>query len=164
MEISKLDRLKLSNQYLILEKLYPAEADYFSKQRKIVQEGYIGLYKNLFSNIDSEVSTEVTQEVLDILNMYRAITYSYQKIVGNKDIPESKYIFRGFDGNEEVEHLAFAEFFIFDMNRFPELRYGNEHADINSHCSSLNRYRRMLKRWNGKNNLTMKQIDELFEA
>lgn len=170
MELSKLERLKLVNQYLILEKLYPEEADYFANHRKAVQEGYKLHYKWIFENIDKEMSEEECREVLDILEMYRAITWSYMDIKGVKEISEYKYMFPGFDGNNEPEQLSYASYFIFDLERYQELLYGKEYASLNSHAPKLEQYRRMLEIWKsygGKTNamrLTLEQIDKLLEA
>lgn len=169
MELSKLERLSLINQYLILEKLYPEEADYYAKHRKAVQEGYKLHYKWLFENIDNEMSEDDCREVLDILEMYRAITWSYMDIKGVKDISEHKYMFKGFDGNNESEQLAYASYFIFDLERYQELLYGKEYASLNSHMPTLDRYRRMLALWDsfdGKKTmrLSLDKIDELLEA
>lgn len=40
MELSKLERLNLINQFFILEKLYPEDANYYATHRKAIQEGY----------------------------------------------------------------------------------------------------------------------------
>ena len=48
--------------------------------------------------------------------------------------------FRGFDGNNEGEHLSIALFLIEEMNRFSKFK-GRE---LNSHSPTLERYRRML--------------------
>lgn len=40
MKLTKVERLILSNQYSILEKLYPEEAEHYHLQKKIVENGY----------------------------------------------------------------------------------------------------------------------------
>lgn len=39
-KMSEIERLTLVNQFLILEKLYPEEADYYEKNRIALQQGY----------------------------------------------------------------------------------------------------------------------------
>ncbi|MFA0674070.1 YfbU family protein, partial [Vibrio sp. 10N.222.51.A6] len=40
MKLDKKERLALVNQFLILEKLYPEEADYYAQHRQAISEGY----------------------------------------------------------------------------------------------------------------------------
>lgn len=48
--------------------------------------------------------------------------------------------FRGFDGNNESEHMGIARFLIDDLERFSTLKG----RDLNSHMPSTETYRRML--------------------
>jgi hypothetical protein len=115
------DRLIIANQLKILEKLYPEEAESYSTQRKAIEKGYKLHYSWLTEWFYEEMPEDECREVLDILEMYRAITFSYQKAQDKKGLEESKIKFRGFDGNEESKQFGYAMYFIADLGRYDEL-------------------------------------------
>lgn len=81
MKLSKVERLMLVNQYLILEGLYPDEKEFYANNRKAIEEGFELHYSDLFAGISDKTLTEKEcREVLDILDMFRAITFSYEKL------------------------------------------------------------------------------------
>ncbi len=167
MELSKLERLNLTNQFLILEKLYPEEADHYAKHRKALEEGYVLHYQWIFNHLHPEMSEVECREVLDILEMYRAITWAYLDGNKTKDVGDHKYRFPGFDGNEECEQLAYASYFIVDLGRYSELNYDREYPSFNSHVEMLPKYRAMLASWNQldtseRMRLPLAQVDELL--
>lgn len=96
----------------------------------------------------SEQSTpDIVKEVLDILEMWSTIEYSYEQLTGKektvleeKAKPFGKPKFEGFDGNNESEHMGTASFLVNKLDRFDEFKGRN----FNSHSRSLNNYRRML--------------------
>jgi len=49
----------------------------------------------------------------------------------------------GFDGNSEATHLAYADYFINGLGRYPELQTPN----LNSHTATNDRYPKMLVIW-----------------
>lgn len=167
-EITKIDRLSLINQFLILEKLYPEEAEYYEKNRLALEHGYKAHYKTIFEHLWDEMSEDKTREVLDILEMYRAITWSNSDLNKSKEV-DSKYLFPGFDGNEESDQLSYCHYFIINLERYQELIINPEYPDFNSHCLMLPRYRRMLSVWRQEREqhslkLTPGQIDKILEA
>ncbi|MDU6983957.1 MAG: YfbU family protein [Terrisporobacter othiniensis] len=146
-KLSRIERLMLSNQYRILEKLYPDEAEYYENNRKAIEEGFELHYDDCFSVLSEDIMTEdECNEVIDILNMYRALTFSNKEEYG---IDSYDIKFDGFDLNDEYEckRVVYARYFINDLDRFHELKYGNNYADCNSHCLRMDKYRRMLKIW-----------------
>lgn len=167
MELTKKERYIISNQLKILEALFPDEASYYAEQRKAVEYGYELHYSWLTENIDDDVLTEdECKEIVEILNMYRAITFSYNKFENKSDIKRDKIRFIGFDGNEETKQYSYVNYFIIDLDRFKELRNDSEYPDFNSHSPMLDRYRKMLQQWKSfsdKNNLTEDQIKSILE-
>lgn len=103
--------------------------------------------------------------MLDILSMYRAITYSYQKLPDKTGIEEWATKFPGFDGNEEARLLGYCRWYCeSDGGKFKELDRGD---DFNSHAPLLPAYRRMLAEWeksNDKNHLTQMDIIRITNA
>tara|TARA_R110001599_G_scaffold153651_1_gene338958 strand:- start:2751 stop:3239 length:489 start_codon:yes stop_codon:yes gene_type:complete len=162
--MDKLKRYELINQLLILEKLYPEEADYYAKNRKALENGYELHYSWLTENISDGLSEEECKEVLDILDMYRSITFSWQRLHEGEELPENLK-FQGFDGNNETALMGYVQYFIIDLGRFDELTYGKEHPYFNSHGHMLGQYRRMLSVWKQYGlDLTEDQITSIMEA
>jgi len=92
------------------------------------------------------------QETCDILDMFRILTPSYEKLsdedkarVQREAAPfGDDYKFQGFDGNND-EHYGIAGYLVEDLERYGEL---NKH-NLNSHSSTtLPTYRRMLAQFN----------------
>ncbi len=166
--MTDIERLSLINQFLILEKLCPEEADYYEKNRIALEQGYKAHYKTIFEHLWDEMSEESTKEVLDILEMHRAITWSVADLDKNNEL-KSKYVFRGFDGNEESEQLSYCHYFIVNLERYQELVQNPEYPDFNSHCNMLSKYRRMLAVWKEEKEqyelrLTLEQIEKIWSA
>lgn len=146
MEFSVKERLALINQYKILVKLYPEEADYYEKQVSIFQNGYCLHYESDIRNIDKNgVSSEESIEVLEVLSLYRVIYDSYQNITDKEGINKNDINFRGFDALSEVNQYNYLNFRAEEENLFKELNLKNR--DLDTHCPMLKTYRLMLKEW-----------------
>jgi hypothetical protein len=167
MHLDEKDRLIIANQLKILEKLYPEEAEYYAHHRKAVEEGYSLHYSWLVEHFYDEMSEDECKEVLDILDMFRAITFSLNKLndTSRLDVPRLK--FRGFDGNHETRQFSYTQYFISDLGRYEELKYGAESGYFNSHAPMIDAYREMLKRWrdNGKSfEMSKSELAALIES
>ena len=147
MKLSRLERLMLSNQYRILEKLYPDEmAGKFEKTRLALERGYTLLYSVGMNHIHDEFKEEECREASNILDMYRALTDAYNNLEDKSGIDESKVKFPGFDGNDEAAQLSYVTFLIEEENRFQELDRGK---GFDSRYPMLPQYRSMLEKWKG---------------
>jgi uncharacterized protein YfbU (UPF0304 family) len=167
MHLNPKDRLIIANQLKILEKLYPEEASYYAQHRKAVENGYSLHYSWLVEHFYEEMTEAECREVLDILDMYRAITFSYQKLADPSGIDEYWLRFRGFDGNNESKQFSYVQYFISDLGRFEELKYEADYPDFNSHMPTLEKYRQMLAHWHshGKSfDLSKDELTELLEV
>lgn len=164
MELDLKERLSLINQFLILEKLYPEEAVHYQKHRKALEEGYTLHYDWIVQNLWEEMTEDECREVLDILDMYRSIIFSRND--NASDLSEDEVSFKGFDGNNETNQLAYARYVIEDLGRFDEIKKLG--AGIhNSHIPMLHKYRRMLSKWNeypSKHSMSHEQIINLLEV
>jgi uncharacterized protein len=97
---------------------------------------------------EEQKDPEIVKEVIDILDMWSFIEYSYEQlskedklIVEEQAKPFGKDPkFPGFDGNNESEYMGTAHFIIDDLDRFESFKGRN----LNSHCPSIDGYRRML--------------------
>lgn len=147
MELSKKERLGLIYQLRILEALYPDEAEHFSEKRTALENGYSLHYEWLVESINDDMSPEECKEVLNILDMYRAITFGLKKLPNNDTLKTHHMAkFHGFDGNNEGQLMGYVRYFIMDLGRFEELKEG-KFPSFNSHMPMLDTYRRMLKVW-----------------
>lgn len=163
MDLSEKERLILYNQYRILEKLYPDEEKDCQLAQKILLEGYELEYDELITMM-GDVSREVCKETIDILQMFRSLFFSYEKLEDKSGIDEYDVKFQGFDGNEEGEYYSYAEFFILDKKRYEEFNK----CEINSHCNKLPQYREMLSVWRQfkrfTSDLTKEQILDIISS
>ena len=151
MDLSKKERLTWIHQLRILEALYPDEADYYAKQRTALENGYTLHYDWMLEHLSDGLTEGECSEVLDILEMYRAITFALEKIDDDDDLKEHYLAkFAGFDGNNETELMGYTRYFIVDLDRYSELRRG-EYPYFNSHAPMLERYRAMIVRWESIN-------------
>jgi uncharacterized protein len=167
MNLTRLEHFTLANQFKILAKLYPQEADFYVQHQKIMEDGYSYHYDDCMENISGdELSEEQCKEVLDILEMHSNLIISWGKLKDKAGITEEDVRFRGFDGNNESHYMGYASFFLNDMNRYDELPHGA--AKLNSHMATLWRYSAMLQKWRelGKENhsLTAEQIRSILDA
>ena len=147
MELTKKERLGLIYQLLILEALYPDNAEDYAKHRTALEKGFVLQYDWMTEYLNDELSEEDCREVLNILDMYRAITFGVAELPADDEVRKHHLAkFPGFDGNNETHQMAYVRYFVVDLNRFSELRQ-DEYPYFNSHCPMLDTYRRMLERW-----------------
>jgi uncharacterized protein YfbU (UPF0304 family) len=167
MELSKKERLAFIYQLRILEALYPNEAANFANHRTALENGYALHYDWIIDHLSNEMSEEECREVLDILDMYRAITFGLKKLDEGDTLQEHSLAkFSGFDGNNETEQMGYARYFIVDLDRYSELKQG-EYNYFNSHTPMLDTYRKMLEQWRRVDNrfdLSREQIAAIFGA
>ena len=96
---------------------------------------------------EDQETPEIVKEVLDILEMWSFIEYSYSQLNDeDKALLETDATpfgkdpkFYGFDGNQETEYMGTASFVVNELDRFEEFTG----RSFNSHCPSLDGHRRM---------------------
>lgn len=150
-KLSHLERLMLANQFAILSRLYPDEAEYYDNCRVILASGFEKEYAGILQRFaESEVSEEICDEVLEILDMFDILRRSYDSLEKSEKerVEEQGIDFPGFDGNNEIEHLCYAQWFCGDEEgrSVPgrEKRFELLHPIRNSHGPTIEMYRRML--------------------
>lgn len=160
--LSKAERLILINQYRILEKLYPSEVEDLKLTREALESGYTIEYPD----IEDEVPEEIAREVLDVLDMYRAITFGLRKLPDDDELRKHfSAKFRGFDGNEEGPRYGYAHYLVERRGDWPELKGSGD--GCNSHSNTLYRYRPMLRAWEqcaSKYEPTREDLVAIFDA
>jgi uncharacterized protein YfbU (UPF0304 family) len=153
---SKKDRLLLINQYKILAAIETDSKSHYEELIEILENGYSIFYNLVEDWIDDDMSEEDGKFVLDILDLYRAIE-DLKRSSKNKDLLEHHLgFFRGFDGNNETQFMAFCRFLIEKQGKFAEQKpYLLRNDNLNSHSPMVEIYRRMLIR--------SKQIPSIWE-
>ncbi len=167
MKLTKKERLSFINQLLILEALYPDEAESYAKDRIALQEGYTYHYDWMVEHLYDELSEEQCREVIDILDMYSEIAWGLEKLDEGDELKKHhRARFPGFDGNHETHLMAYVRYFVVDLDRFSNLKR-DEYPYFNSHCPMLDTYRKMLERWrafDSRHQLNREKIAALLEA
>ena len=147
MELDKKERLLFSYLLRILEKLEPEEAEYHARNRKAIEHGYKLHYNWITENLYDEMPEEECKFVLDVLDMYRSLNYSYESNnLSDEDLKE-RIRFRGFDGNNETRFMGYAHYFMHDLDRYNELHDRSDYPNYNTHHPTLKKYTRMIEKW-----------------
>ena len=176
MQFSRKERLFLVNQYRILQKLSESESE--KKEYENLIEALVSGYRIHYHDFFEEFSTvdmpeEDSQYVLDILEMYRGIIFSYMKLMRDKvkiSIRPEDIVFPGFDGNDrkESQYLNYTNYFINSLGRYEEINKINKGNFSAGNCT-CNKYDRMLSIWReldsiGRYFMGEERIKELLNA
>lgn len=152
------DRQVLSLLHRILARVLPEDAndvdgdmDYQLGRARVLEAGFTGEYWQEVAGFRTELSKRDCDRVLDILDMFRVITYSIKRLEeqGTPVDEDLAYAleFHGFDHNDGLEsHMAsYVEYLMSDGRRWSELRPQlQRNDDGNSHHRALGAYTRML--------------------
>ena len=149
MEISKVERKILAQQFKILALLEPSERGAYENRQEILESGYELHYSTLFQDIYDPFPESETVFVHDVLSMYSSFKDSIEKHKIQDEKLLQQLRFTGFDGNNETAHVGYLQFFIGKMDRFNELKTdGPRRDDFNSHMQMRPIYARQLKKYN----------------
>lgn len=149
LKLTRVERWILSNQYKILEQIFPKEADYYREARKAIDSGYELEYERLAERIYTDkhgLTTEECREVVQILAMFQLLKDAAGTGEGIPGVEPWQVQFAGFDGNSEGTQMAYVRY-VCSLNggRPTGLETWD---DFNSHTPlSLDRYRRQLAEW-----------------
>lgn len=149
MRLSRIERLMLSNQYRVLEALYPNERDDFANTRVAIECGFEIEYDWHTGYIRKDVVTvQECEEVINILSMFDSLRQAYSKMEDKSGLEDFNIKFSGFDGNNETKQLTYAAY-LQKNNKFVAL---SGLDGLNSHAPVLTGYRRMLTEWQQSDN------------
>lgn len=127
------------------------EKEGLEKQIEALYSGYEFHYPDLITAFDNGLTRRASKEVLDILDMYADLSWGFQKLKDKAGIKEADVWFPGFDGNNETRQMAYARYFLFDLDRYNSLHEQVKKNDCNSHCPMLHIYRKMLPVFKSRN-------------
>ena len=183
MLLDKKERLFLSNQLEILKnqqiilnairggKESDVDVSFYDNKIKALREGYELHYGDAFEDIYDGVSYEECRFVLDVLEMYRGITFSYLALQKDGKAKE-KVMFEGFDLNTETEQYSYAKYLLFDLDRYDEIKeIAGKYYEFNSHTSSsIPKYKRQPAVWeeyktlDNRYQMNEEQLNKILEA
>src|SRR4028119_2336162 len=142
MKLTRAERWILSNQFHILEALYPDEAETFQKAREVVEAGYELNYDWITEHISPDnrmLNDEECREVIDILAMFSALKDSFQNLLDTSGLEEQEVTFSGFDGSVEPAQRDYVLFLVDREHKFLSLGRGQ---NFTSERPRLHTYRR----------------------
>src|SRR6185312_2152171 len=114
MQLSKIDRILLANQYRILEKLDPANAEIYASNCKVLESGFSLNYTALDQRFKDGLTPEQCSETIQILLMFEALHHGYVRSKGAVEAEIESIAFQGFAGESEAGLLAYAAYLIHD--------------------------------------------------
>lgn len=131
------DRVILANQFRILQKVDPDNESEYRRAIEILDNGYESEYGSIGGILIEPVPQNICEEVHGILGLYRSLSDGYKQLSDKTGIDAKDVEFRGFDGNNESEHLSYAKF-LASQGKY------EESSVVDSHSQVLGIYRRML--------------------
>ncbi len=148
MKLTRFERLLLRNQHEILSHLDPDNADYHEKMRDIFEHGFELEFQSKLEHVygeDDALDANECHFVIQTMSLYDALQSSVEALGDGVEVDKEAVLFLGFDGNNEVQHMSYAEFLRERDGRFTHLRLGGE--GMNSRKRMIPAYKRMLDAW-----------------
>jgi hypothetical protein len=127
------------------------DKEYQLERARVLEEGFVGEYSMEFCGISPELSARDSKFVMDVLDLFRIVTFSVKKLEADGVGPDEDLAralrFDGFDANDarESHMLSYARYLVND-ERWAELldTFVPKNDRGNSHGRRAERYRRML--------------------
>ncbi len=159
-------RLILSNQYYLMSKLNPDDADKYSRLQTIVERGYSLQMRELDKEF-GYLEEQECKELIDILEMYHAMQESYKMLSTQEqsNLDKRRLQFLGFDIATEVQQVHYVRFLVESEGLYTQFDKADHH--FNSQVPMLNKYRRMLVTWRDcprQYHLSPAEINQIFTA
>lgn len=170
MELSLKERLFLANQYEVLGKVSKADHDrkHYEMLVEVLKSGFSREYDELLLGFEREgLSQEDCQFVVDTLNLYRELRFSWENNKEVRDnVEEEKTLFKGFDLNENSNYYSYYEFLVNDRGLWQEIRELMNQGKIdgfNSHGAYpyISKLKSMISNW--KEIQERRSIDNSYE-
>jgi uncharacterized protein YfbU (UPF0304 family) len=166
MELTKIERRLLANQYHILSLLDEGNAEHHEHLRDALENGYEAAYHyEVFGSMLDPLPPWGCKLVIDVMSMYSSIQRSFEALDDKTGIEEWRTWFPGFDSDLETTHKGYARYVVEKEHRFTDLKPNSE--DFDSHTPAVKRYRRMMPVWKSVENrdeLTREEIISILDA
>jgi uncharacterized protein YfbU (UPF0304 family) len=160
MKLTDQERIILINQNRILALLDEDNADDYQKVITVLEKGLVTEYEEVLY-LEPPMSETDCREVLDILTMFNALYYSYDRLEDKGGIDELKVRFIGFEGNNEGRQLGYARYLIEQDDHYTHLVDGK---DLDSHGPVIDGYREMLDRYKALGEPRLLTREQLLEV
>lgn len=166
MEMTNAQRLILSNQYYLMSKLTPENAEKYQRLQTIVERGYELQMRELNKEFGCLVESEC-REVIDIMEMYHAMQESNKMLTDEerKEVDQRRLNFLGFDIATEAQLVNYVRFLIDSEGLYPQFDKADHH--FNAQMPMLDKYRRMLTTWRNcprQYHLSAAEFKQIFNA
>ncbi|KLV09281.1 hypothetical protein ABT56_03580 [Photobacterium aquae] len=166
MEMTNAQRLILSNQYYLMSKLTPENAEKYRRLQTIVERGY-GLQMRELAKDFGDLPEQDCRQVIDFMEMYHAMQESYKMLDADKQqqVDQRRLNFLGFDAATEAQLVHYVRFLTEDEGLYPQFDK-TEHM-FNSQVPMLDKYRRMLQTWRNcprQYHLSVSEIQQIMNA
>lgn len=147
--LTAVERRTLSYQHLILADLAEDEelVRHHRRRAEALEAGYTAEYEDEFVDIEPELTPADCELVWDILDMFRVLRTSVERVKAEDiaDIPDYVFQLRGFDGNDGYEsQLCRYARHMMANGRWDDLDDFLKRENGNSHARMLPTYQRML--------------------
>ncbi|KXW57395.1 hypothetical protein FEMY_20910 [Ferrovum myxofaciens] len=140
-DLTDKERFALAMQFEMLDALKPENG--YGGYAQSLLSGHKWLYKGIFTIMSENLSDEKAQHVLDVLDLFSDLKYSFEHLDDKSGIEEREVHFPGFDGNNEPELLGFAK----DLLKYHRYETVLQDRELNSHSQTTEIYKRMLVKW-----------------
>lgn len=166
MEMTNAQRLILSNQYILMAQMDPANTAKYHRLQTIVERGY-GLQMRELNKDFGCLSEEECRLVIDYMEMHHAMQESYKMLDTDKqvDVDPRRLQFLGFDAATESQLVHYVRFLTEEEGLYPQFEKA-EH-NFNSQVPMLDKYQRMLQTWRNcprQYHLSATEIQQIVNA
>lgn len=144
MKLTPAERWILANQYRLMQMLSDRPVSLYEHAIKILENGYEDQYDYAAQYLrETPFPQDVAQEVHDILTMFSQLQWTRDRLSDPDIVSSPRLEFRGFDGNNNPEHLSYAHF-LHEKGDYREL---GQLLRVNSHADNIGTYRAMVRAW-----------------
>ncbi|EKO3719448.1 YfbU family protein [Vibrio injensis] len=166
MEMTNAQRLILSNQYVLMSQLDPANAEQYKRLQTIIERGY-ELQMTELNKEFGAISEAQCREVIDVMEMYHAMQESYKMLDSklSSDVDARRLNFLGYDSASEAQLVNYVRFLINTEGLYPQFERGEHH--FNSQVAMAEKYRRMLTTWRNcprQYHLSTNELNKIINA
>ncbi|EKO3588992.1 YfbU family protein [Vibrio metschnikovii] len=166
MEMTNAQRLILSNQYVLMSQLDPANAEQYKRLQTIIERGY-ELQMTELNKEFGAISETQCREVIDVMEMYHAMQESYKMLDSklSSDVDTRRLNFLGYDSASEAQLVNYVRFLINTEGLYPQFERGEHH--FNSQVAMGEKYRRMLTTWRNcprQYHLSANELNKIINA
>jgi len=141
--LSPVERLQLVNQYKILEKLDAENEKHYASLREILEEGISIFYEKVFDDIYPQIAIEKCLLVQQVVEMFNALQYGFEKLIDKSGLDERDVLFYGFDVHDRDE-WHFAEYWKRAGGMWQKILKMGPDSNLNVR---RDHYAKMVERW-----------------